>query len=104
MPIVSVEKYLTFPKEQLKEYLELDEPVTAEYYQLHIEKIDFTLKTFDVIEVLPSQFDPHQVKRFTLTFTELVDNFLINLDPNIKVTEIKTIGQNGASSSIVVGY
>jgi hypothetical protein len=98
------DKYISFPKEELKEYLDLEYSVGVTPFALNINSVDYTAKTFTVTESIALSDGQVTVQTFELSFQELIDNFLLTHDPNIVVANIKSIGQNSVVSSITVGY
>lgn len=104
MATLSVEKYISFPKEHLKEYLELEHSVEVQPFALDLWSIDLVAKTFIIRESSNLVDGQVIIQSFEMTFLELVENFLSSYDPNITVDDIKGISQNSVASSITVEY
>jgi len=104
MATLSIEKYISFPKEQLKEYLELEHSVEVLPYSLDLWVVDATNKTITIRESHSLVDGQVIIQLFEMSWLELVENFLASYDPNITVDDIKSISQNEVASSITVGY
>lgn len=104
MATLSVDKYISFPKEHLKEYLELEYSVEVQPFALDLWSIDPVAKTFIIRESSNLVDGQVVIQNFEMTYLELIENFLSSYDPNVTVDDIKSIGQNSVASSITVGY
>jgi hypothetical protein len=96
--------FISFPKQELIDYLELDHDTGFTPGEMYILSDDNELKVISVRQDADTSEETGSTNQYEVSYLELLDNILLAYDPDLQVPDILKVTDSSDFSKITVEY